>query len=58
VVFLRCGKEMVYDVNRVVVWCGCPCDAYLVLVHNLCLPCLPSEASHGCVMFILIGDFF
>jgi hypothetical protein len=41
-----------------VVWCGCPCDVYLVLVQNSYLPCLPSEASHDCVMIILIGELF
>jgi hypothetical protein len=41
-----------------VVWCGCPCDVYLVLVQNSYLPCLPSEASYGCVMIISIGELF
>jgi hypothetical protein len=40
--------------------CGCLWCAggYLHSVQNTNLACLPSQASHGCVMFILLGEFF
>jgi hypothetical protein len=33
-------------------------DAYLVLVQNSLLPCLPSEASHGCACLSWMVNYF
>jgi hypothetical protein len=48
---------MVSEVNKVVVWCGCLCDVYLLLVHNLHLTCLPCEVSYGCDVYLCLTHY-
>jgi hypothetical protein len=54
-----CALEVRWAGVKWCVRCGCLrcAGSYLPSVQNINLACLPSHASHGCVMIIMMGVF-